>query len=269
MIGPVERIPLSTRAEVSRALGWGRDAMAERDARFFVNLAVAGTTNVVAAAFDRWRPARWWCPCCDRTTGSFVASGNQLRLSRHAWCPGCGSRSRHRALALALADLTGPRLVGDVLHFAPEPPVTTVLARQLSGARILTTDLNRDDVDRPGEDIQALSFEADSFDLVICNHVLEHVADDREAAAELARVVRPGGLVLVTVPGDWSRPDTVTFPDLAFNGHHRDYGNDVVDLLETAFARVGVLVFADLEPGDDRPGQAGLRADDRLFVCEG
>lgn len=267
MIGGVDRIPLSTRTEASRALAWGREALSERDARLLANLTVAGTTNVVAAAADRWRPARWWCPCCDRVTGSFVTIGNRLRLSRHAWCPGCGSRSRHRGLALALRGLTDGREVQDVLHFAPEPPVTVVLDRQLPGARVVTTDLNRRDVDRPGEDIQALTFADDAFDLVVCNHVLEHVPDDRRAMAELARVTRPGGLALITVPGDWRRPETVTFPDERFNGHHRDYGNDVVDLLGTAFARVDVVVFGALELAADLPGRAGLRPDDRLFVC--
>ena len=57
------------------------------------------------------------------------------------------------------------------------------------------------------------------------------------------------------------------FPDLRFNGHHRDYGNDVVDRLAASFGDDEVLVFADLELASDHPGRPGLRADDRLFIC--
>src|SRR5262245_58030856 len=131
MIGRVERIPLSTRTEAARALAWGREAVGARDPRLLANLTAAGTANVAAAATDRWRTPRCWCPCCERTTTSFLAIGNHLRLARRARCPGCGAGSRHRGLALALRRLTAGQEVTDVLHFAPEPPVTVVLDRHL------------------------------------------------------------------------------------------------------------------------------------------
>lgn len=254
---------MSARAEASRALGWWRGALAERDARSLGRLVAAGTANVAAAGLDRWRDARWWCPCCDRRAGAFLWVGNQLRLSRHAVCPGCGSRSRHRGLALAVDRVAGAD-TGRILHFAPEAPLGPVLGRAAPAATVVTTDLHRTDVDRPGEDIQDLGFGDDEFDLVVCNHVLEHVPDDRAAVAELARVTR--GVAVVSVPGDWSRPDTVPFADDRFNGHHRDYGRDVVDLLAGAFASVDVVLLADLATAD-LPGDPGLRPDDRLFVC--
>jgi len=226
---------------------------------------VAGTVNVGNAAVDRFRPARFWCPCCDRRVGAFLWVANELRLSRRAVCPGCGSRSRHRGLALVLDGRVDPG-ARSVLHFAPEPPLAAVLARALPAAEVVTTDLLRGDVDRPGEDIQALGFEGGSFEVVVCNHVLEHVPDDRRAVAELARVTAPGGVALISVPGDWSRAETVTFPDTSFNGHHRDYGRDVEALLRGAFASVEVLALRDLAT-DALPGDPALRPDDRLFLC--
>lgn len=256
---------LSVRSEASRAKGWIRTAVADRDGRSLPRLVAAGGANVTAAATDRWRRPGWWCPCCDRVTGSFLWVGNQLRLSRHAVCPGCGSRSRHRGIALVLPGLLDPP-PRRILHFAPEAPITAVIGRLAPDAEVVTTDLVRDDVDRPGEDIQALGFADGEFDLVVCNHVLEHVPDDAAAVAELARVTAPGGLAVITVPGDWSRRATVTFPDASFNGHHRDYGTDVVDLLASAFPDLDVLVLGDL-PADHRPGRPGLRPDDRIFVA--
>ena len=255
---------LSVRSEASRAKGWISTAVADRDGRSLLRLVAAGGANVTAAATDRLRRAGWWCPCCDQVTGSFLWVGNQLRLSRHAVCPGCGARSRHRGIALVLPELlrTPPRRV---LHFAPEDPITAVLARVAPDAEVVTTDLVRSDVDRPGEDIQALGFDDGEFDLVLCNHVLEHVPDDRAAAAELARVTAVDGQAVISVPGDWSRTETVVFADTSFNGHHRDYGTDVADLLGEAFGRLDVVVLGDLPVGE-RPGRPGLRADDRLFV---
>jgi SAM-dependent methyltransferase len=268
MMVRVERIPLSTRTEAARALAWGREAIGARDPRLLANLTMAGTANVAAAATDRWRRPQWWCPCCERTTSGFLTVGNHLRLARRARCPGCGAGSRHRGLALALRGVAGERSVNEVLHFAPEPPVTLVLDRQLPGARVVTTDRHRTDVDRPGEDVQDLTFPDAAVDLVLCNHVLEHVPDDRAAMAELARVTRPGGLAVISVPGDWGRQETVSFPpDQQRNGHHRDYGLDVEDALRAAFTAVDVVVFADLEVGGALPGDPGLRPDDRLFFC--
>jgi SAM-dependent methyltransferase len=263
----VERARLSTRGEASRALAWCREAAAERDLTSLVRLGLAGASNVGAAATDRWRPARWWCPCCERSSGAFLSVANRLRTSRHAVCPACGSRSRHRGLVLALDRVVQLGEVRSVLHFAPEAPLLGPLRRALPDARHVTTDLHRRDVDAPGEDIQALSFPDGGFDLVVCNHVLEHVADDRRAMAELARVTAPGGVVLLTLPGDWSRRQTVTFADTSLNGHHRDYGTDVVDQLVARFAEVDVLVFGELDLDADRPGRAGLRPDDRVFAC--
>jgi len=255
---------LSVRSEASRAKGWIRTAVAERDRRCLPRLVAAGGANVTAAAADRWRRPKWWCPCCDQVTGAFLWVGNQIRLSRHAVCPGCGARSRHRGIALVLPGRL-ERPPRRILHFAPEAPITAVLERLAPDAEVVTTDLVRDDVDRPGEDIQALGFADGEFDLVLCNHVLEHVEDDGAAVAELARVTAPGGQALITVPGDWSRQETVRFDDARFNGHHRDYGTEVVDVFEASFPRVEVVVLGEVDEAD-RPGRPGLRPDDRIFV---
>jgi len=52
-------------------------------------------------------------------------------------------------------------------------------------------------------DITALPFAADSFDLVVCSEVLEHVPDHERAVIEITRVVRPGGQLVISVPRTW------------------------------------------------------------------
>ena len=165
---------------------------------------------------------------------------------------------------MAVERVAGPA-TRRVLHFAPEAPLSGVLRRAAPAADVVTTDLQRTDVDRPGEDIQALGFADDEFDLVVCNHVLEHVPDDGAAVRELARITAPGGVAVISVPGDWSRDTTVVFPDDTFNGHHRDYGTDVVELLRGAFANVEVVLLGALTTVE-LPGDPGLRKDDRLFL---
>ncbi len=68
-------------------------------------------------------------------------------------------------------------------------------------------------------DFHDLQFRSDSFDLITCIDVLEHVRDDARAAAELARVLRPGGLLVMTVPAFaalWGDHDELY-------GHYRRY----------------------------------------------
>ena len=75
----------------------------------------------------------------------------------------------------------------------------------------MTADLDPAGVD-VAADITALPFEDGAFDAILCSHVLEHVEDDRAAMAELARVLRPGGWLLVLVPLDLDREPTYEDP---------------------------------------------------------
>jgi SAM-dependent methyltransferase len=67
--------------------------------------------------------------------------------------------------------------------------------------------------------VMDMPFASDSFDMAVCLDVIEHLSNDRDALIELRRVVRPGGLLLVTVPAYqwlWSHHDEVNY-------HHRRY----------------------------------------------
>ena len=90
-----------------------------------------------------------------------------------------------------------------VLHFAPERIFEEWLASQ-SNLYYVSTDLERERATVKA-DITDLPFPADSFDVILCSHVLEHVVDDRKAMRELHRVLRPGGWALVLVPIDFDR----------------------------------------------------------------
>jgi len=123
-------------------------------------------------------------------------------------------------------------------------------------------------------DVAALPLDDDSMDEVLCIHVLEHVLCDRQAMAELYRVLAPGGWALISVPLRLDRPTyedvTVTEPSdrLRLFGeeeHVRFYGLDLRDRLEDAGFSVQCDRADDLPQDDCR--RFGLRRDEHLFLC--
>ena len=78
-------------------------------------------------------------------------------------------------------------------------------------------------------DLQRIDRHSGSYDLVICNHVLEHVPDDGAALRELLRIVKSSGVVFLSVPDPCRRARTRDwgFPDQNRHGHYREYGADI------------------------------------------
>lgn len=89
-------------------------------------------------------------------------------------------------------------------------------------------------------DVQALPFQSDSVDLVTAFDLIEHIDDDQACVREMARVVRPGGFVLVTVPAFpwmWGRQDVI-------NHHKRRYrAKELARLFETASLQIQRLTY--------------------------
>lgn len=256
------------RDEAGRAWSWVRGSLPRGDLRVLSVAVGAGGMNMVDAIRARWRRPRHWCPCCGSSFATFRHMPGSTGVSWNARCPVCDSSSRHRALVLLLGELVDPVATHRILHFAPEAQLVPTVRSLCPDAEYVTTDLFRGDVDRPGEDIQALSFADDSFDLVICNHVLEHVVDDDRAVRELSRVTARAGRALITVPGDWSRAETVSIDPERNNGHHRDYGSDATTWLEVRFGGCEV-VLPRAGIGWDGPLSAGVLLDEPVFVCSG
>jgi SAM-dependent methyltransferase len=181
------------------------------------------------------------CPVCCARAPRFLPFG--LAGRPDARCPGCGSLERHRFLWLWMSRrtrlLSGRRM--RVLHVAPEPCLSERL-RALHGRGYAAAD-RFDPAADVRADLSGLPLPDRRFDVAIACHVLEHVDDDRAAMAELARVLRPGGLALVMVPFD---PDAPTREEGAAAGpaarmaayghpfHRRIYGADLPDRLRAA-----------------------------------
>ncbi len=157
--------------------------------------------------------------------------------------PGTLSLERHRLLWLYLkneTDFFSAPL--KVLHFAPEQAFYKRF-KNLKNLDYTTTDLNSPLADVKA-DICNLPFEDDSYDVILCNHVLEHIPDDTKAMHELYRVLKPGGFGVFQIPQDLSREHTFednTITDKKERArifgqydHVRIYGRDYFDKLRSA-----------------------------------
>lgn len=179
-------------------------------------------------------------------------------IRKNALCPGTLSLERHRLLWLYLTRET-PLLDKNltVLHVAPEQVFYDIFKRY-DHWEYTTTDLHSP-LAHVKADICSLPFENDAFDLILCNHVLEHIPDDRQAMTELFRVLKKGGTLIAQVPLDASRAksfedDTVTDSKeraLLFGqyDHVRVYGKDFYARLEeVGFAVKAVNLLKKLSP---------------------
>lgn len=152
------------------------------------------------------------------------------------------SLERHRLLWLFLKNktkfFTAPV---KMLHFAPEQAFYKKF-RKLKNIEYTTTDLNSPLADVKA-DICNLPFEEASFDVIFCNHVLEHIPDDTKAMQELYRILKPGGWGVFQIPQDLNRE--ATFEDDSITDkkerakifgqydHVRIYGRDYFDKLRS------------------------------------
>ncbi len=211
-------------------------------------------------------PPRVECPCCGWRGHTFVDFVEAAYTLPRVSCPRCRSQTRHRQLRLWMARTFRPDVRhGTALVCAPEPGFTSMWTA-LPTLRVVRLDREPSrGVDVIG-DLQALPLRSASVDLAWCHHVLEHLADDRRALRELARVLRPGtGELIVSVP---MKPGTRTeeygraCPDLS--GHWRMYGDDFVERLATAGFQA-TPAAADLD--DSERTRYGIAVPEPVFLC--
>lgn len=161
--------------------------------------------------------------------------------------PSTLSLERHRLLWLYLKNetnfFTAPK---KVLHFAPEQAFYKLFRNQ-KNLEYTTTDLFSPLADVKA-DICNLPFEDNQYDVILCNHVLEHIPDDTKAMQELYRVLKPGGMAILQIPQDLKREKTFADDSITDQkerakifgqyDHVRIYGRDYFDKLRSIGFRV-------------------------------
>lgn len=179
-------------------------------------------------------------PIDNKSFRKFLPYGYEVQR-QNVLSPSTLSLERHRLLWLYLTNETNFfTSKKKVLHMAPEQCFLTRF-------RKLNHDYVTADIDSPIADVTAdiinLPFNDNSFDVIFCNHVLEHVQDDTRAMKELFRVMKKGGMGIFQVPQDLNRD--VTFEDNSITNpkerakifgqydHVRVYGKDYFDKLRS------------------------------------
>ena len=166
--------------------------------------------------------------------------------------PSTYSLERHRLLWLFLKTNTDFFTnAKKVLHFAPEQAFFKRF-KKMKNLDYTTTDLNSP-IAAIKADICKLPFTSNSFDFILCNHVLEHIPDDLKAMQELFRVMKPGGMGVFQIPLDMNRKttfedDSITDPKQRAKifqqyDHVRIYGLDYFKRLESCGFKVEKVDF--------------------------
>lgn len=187
------------------------------------------------------RGHRYTDPIDGKSFKSFLPYGYETQRP-NVLSPSTLSLERHRLLWLYLKDQTNFFSAPlKVLHFAPEQAFYKRF-RKMPNLDYITTDLESPLADVKA-DICNLPFDNNSFDVILCNHVLEHIPDDKKAMQELYRILKPGGMGIFQIPQDMDRE--FTFEDDSITDkkerakifgqydHVRVYGRDYFEKLET------------------------------------
>ena len=220
-----------------------------------------------------FRGKKYTDPIDDSNYSKFLSYGYKT-VRKNALCPGTLSLERHRLLWLYLdreTNFLSSNL--KVLHVAPEQ-VFYKKFKKLKNWEYFTFDLNSPIADIKG-DLTSTNFKDESFDLIICNHVLEHIEDDKLALDEMYRILKYNGISILQVPINVKRENT--FEDLSIKSkiqrekyfgqydHVREYGLDFKDRVEQAGFKVEMINYSK-KISQDLVIKYGLMKDDLIPI---
>lgn len=216
------------------------------------------------------------CNCCGHSFRTFRHLGYGGKKVGACWF--CDSYPRTRMLKDYIEMNFSPRFKGrKILHIAPEIQIFKWL-NVASEIDYITGDKRTEGYRYPDSvinlDITQLPFDNDSFDVVICNHVLEHVKNDFQAMSEIYRVLRAEGVAILLIPIDKDIRETIEEPaDVTFTpeereahfgqfDHVRQYGLDYYDRLKSAGFEVEII-----PPNQETIAKYGLFSEEDMIIC--
>lgn len=190
------------------------------------------------------------CPVCGNSFSKFLSYGSKVAHRDDVLCPYDLTLERHRLIWLYLRDMSDFfQKDYKMLHIAPEQCFIDHFKRAKN------LDYTTGDLVSPIADIHFdlhnIPLEDNSYDVLMCNHVLEHVDDDHKCMSELYRIMKPGGWGIFQVPIDYSREET--YEDASITSeedrerefwqkdHVRLYGRDYPKKLQAAGFNVKVI----------------------------
>jgi SAM-dependent methyltransferase len=219
---------------------------------------------------------RYEDPITGKTYRKFLPYGYSGRAKRkNVLCPGSLSLERHRLLWLYLKNktnfFTAPH---NMLHIAPEQCFYK-LFKGMKNLKYTTGDYNSPIADIHF-DLHHAPFEDNTYDVIFCNHVLEHVDDADQCMRELYRIMKPGGWGIFQVPLDTTRANTyedksITDPrerEIHYwqKDHVRLFGLDYKDKLAAAGFQVTVDDYVNTL-GEKLVDRYRLPAGEMIYFC--
>lgn len=187
-----------------------------------------------------YRGSRFEDPINGKTYRKLLSYGRGDRTRPNALAPDTLSLERHRAVWMYLtehSDLFSGSPGRRMLHLAPEYCFLKRFDRA-EGLEVVRADLVSPWAD-VHFDVHEIPYADDHFDIIMGNHLIEHVADDRKVMDEYFRVMKPGGWGIFQVPMDRNNPETMEDPNVTDpaererlywqSDHVRLYGMDYAD----------------------------------------
>lgn len=215
------------------------------------------------------------CPVCESHFRKFLPYG-RTNPRENALCPSCLALERHRLMWLYLQRQTDFfKTPHKLLHVAPEHCFINRF-ESMKNLDYITADIESP-LAKVKMDIHQIPFDANTFDVAFCNHVMEHVDNDIQAMSELHRVLKPGGWAIIQSPMDTTRATTLEDPAISTpadrekyywqDDHQRLYGLDYAQRLTKA----GFLVKEDrfvMDLPKDEVGRYALPKDEIIYLCQ-
>lgn len=213
------------------------------------------------------------CNVCGKNYRKFLPYGRKARSN--ALCPNCLALERHRMMWWYLkAESDFFEKGRKILHIAPE---LCFIKRfeAIHGDDYITADLESP-LAKVKLDVLDMPFEDSAFDIIFCNHVMEHVDNDIKAMSEIYRVMRPGGWGILQIPLFYPLPEK-TFEDFSITDpsekekafgqrdHVRLYGKDYIERLRSVGFNASEVQPADYLSKEDIQKFA-LPTDEPIFL---
>lgn len=217
------------------------------------------------------------CPVCKWHGEYFLDYNCGLgNIYKNAECPKCFPHPRHRLIYLLLRRILHNQSVSKrihVLHIAPEKSIELAL-KSVKNIQYLSIDLDPRRAMQV-ENLEKLTLPSNTYDIILCLCVLEHVADDSSAVKELRRVLHKHGLCIIDTPVDTSRDSTLEDPTVVSptdrtlmfgqDDHVRKYGRDFPQRLQKLGFKVEKFTSEKIVP-NSKVSHFGL-PDYPIYVC--
>ncbi len=233
---------------------------------------------------------RFFCNCCNSRVRNFRSGGinnpvfDEIKIigggyHKYDYCPVCKSSYRTRIVKLYLdyADVFNKNI--RVLHIAPESQIAHIFSKKPNIEYVpgdIDPELYSYYTKAIYVDITSMRFNSDYFDLLICNHVLEHIPDDRLAIREIYRVLKRGGHAILQVPISYGLKTTIEDTEITSHeerlkkfghkDHVRIYGPDYLSRLENGGFSTEVFNPFDIYSAN-KISELALDKDERVFIA--